>query len=98
MGMGNNVSAGFLTYGDGVAPDGDSDCGLKYFIDVLNAVQGARLHIIVEALSLDQPRDFPQGDLFIQLLLYPDRQMVNFCKSQPLHLFTTLIFKISHQE
>ena len=63
--MGSNVSAGVLTCGVGVAPDGDSDCRLKYLIDVLNAVQGARLHIIVEALSLDQPRDLPQGDLFI---------------------------------
>ena len=67
--MGRNVSAGVLTCSDGVAPDSDSDCRLKYFIDVFNAVQGARLHIIVEALSLDQPRDFPQGDLFITTII-----------------------------
>ena len=53
----------FLSGGDGGATDRDPDRLLKYFVDVLDTVQGARLHIMVEALFLNELEDLLHGDL-----------------------------------
>ena len=52
-----------LFFGYGVAADGNPDGLLEYFVDVVDTIQGARLHIIVEPLFLNEFQDLLDWDL-----------------------------------